>query len=149
MNANDHHVGLRCSDGYAGGTTLSAMLLRPLFSALAALVLLAATVALPAQTAATGSISGRVFNPATSEYIRNVEITVAGTNLSAQTEGNGFYRLHNVPEGEVTLNVTYPGYNPVTEKLTVKFAPTVPPPSPRLNGVATKLCEPTVGVHAA
>ena len=35
-----------------------------------------ASLSLTAQTAATGRITGRIFNPATQEYVRNAEITV-------------------------------------------------------------------------
>ena len=74
-----------------------------------------ATASLPAQSGATGTISGRVFNPKTGEYVRNAEVRVTGTNLVDETEGNGFYQLFNVPAGEVSLSVTYPGFTSVTE----------------------------------
>ena len=80
---------------------------------------LALAVTLGAQSAATGSITGRVFNPATGEYVRNATVSIVGTSLEAQTEGSGTYRLLNVPAGEVTLRVTYPGYNAITENLSV------------------------------
>jgi iron complex outermembrane receptor protein len=86
---------------------------------LVALFLGLAAAMLPAQTGGTGAISGRVFNPSSSEYVRNVTVSVAGTDLAVQTEGTGYYRLLNVPAGEVTLNVTYPGYNTITEQLNV------------------------------
>lgn len=76
-------------------------------------------VSLSAQTAATGAISGRVLNPVSGEYVRNATLALAGTNLSVQTDGSGYYRLLDVPAGEATLTVTYPGYNTITEKLTV------------------------------
>ena len=92
---------------------------RALVRSFAILFLGLAAAVLPAQTGATGKISGRVFNPGTQEYVRNVEVFIPGTNLRAQTEGSGFYQLLNVPAGEITLRVTYPGYNSITEKLTV------------------------------
>ena len=51
---------------------------------LPSLPLLLAAVAFAAD-AATGAIQGRVFNPATQEYVRNAEITVAGGNLAVVT----------------------------------------------------------------
>lgn len=39
--------------------------------------------ALQAQSPVSGSIQGRVFNPATQEYVRNAEIHVDGGNLVA------------------------------------------------------------------
>jgi iron complex outermembrane receptor protein len=115
MNTHEHPVGLRRA---AGLTRLKNALRNVRLLTLAAAGLLAVAVPLPAQSA-TGTITGRVFNPATNEYIRNVEVSVEGTSLATQTEGNGYYQLFNVPEGEVTLTVTYPGYNRVTEKLNV------------------------------
>ena len=35
---------------------------------------LAAVASLPAQTAGTGSVQGRVFNPVAKEYVRNAEV---------------------------------------------------------------------------
>jgi iron complex outermembrane receptor protein len=87
------------------------------FFRLCSALLFGLATALSAQT--TGTVSGRIFNPSTNEYVRNATVSAAGTNLTVQTEGNGFYRLIDVPAGEVTLNVTYPGYNAITEKLTV------------------------------
>jgi iron complex outermembrane receptor protein len=121
MNTANSPVGELCLDGLPPSATA----LRPRLLALLTSVLLICTAPLFAQTAeGTGTISGRVFNPATSEYIRNAEVRVTGTNLSTQTEGNGFYQLFNVPAGEVTLSITYPGYNSVTEKLNVSAGAT-------------------------
>jgi hypothetical protein len=38
-------------------------------------------LSLGAQGGATGRIAGRIFNPATQEYVRNAEVSVEGTNL--------------------------------------------------------------------
>ena len=49
----------------------------------------ALTTALPglafAATADTGSISGRVLNPATGEYVRNAEVAVGGLRTVSAT----------------------------------------------------------------
>ncbi|MBM3851763.1 MAG: TonB-dependent receptor [Verrucomicrobia bacterium] len=70
--------------------------------------LLAASSAL-AQTA-TGIVTGRIYNPATQEYVRNAEIAAAGTNLVAYSGDDGSYLLSGVPAGNVTLTVIYTGY---------------------------------------
>jgi iron complex outermembrane receptor protein len=78
-----------------------------------------------AQTAAgTGTITGRVFNTATKEYVRNAEVRVQGTNLAAFSEDAGFYRLVGVPAGEATLTVSYTGTETVTAKLNVSAGQT-------------------------
>ncbi|HEY0946893.1 MAG TPA: TonB-dependent receptor [Opitutaceae bacterium] len=70
-----------------------------------------------AQRPGTGIIVGRVFNPATGEYLRNAEVRAEGTNRTAVTQGDGFYRLTEVPAGEVTVRVSYTGYQTATTTL--------------------------------
>src|SRR5215217_1871892 len=52
-----------------------------------------------AQSAASGRIGGRIFNPATQQYVRNAEIRVTGTDLVAYSGDDGTYVLTNVPSG--------------------------------------------------
>jgi TonB-dependent receptor len=73
----------------------------------------------PAQSGGTGTITGRVFNPATREYVRNAEIAVAGTALVTTSGDGGTFSLTGVPAGEVTVNVTYTGYVTAPARLTV------------------------------
>jgi iron complex outermembrane receptor protein len=92
---------------------------RPFYHrALAGLLLLALPVLALAQ-ASTGTITGRVFNPATHEYIRNAEIRIPGTSLAVHSEEGGFFRLPNVPSGQVTVVATYPGHETKSAVLTV------------------------------
>jgi TonB-dependent receptor len=74
-----------------------------------------------AQSADTGVITGRVFNPNTGEYVRNAQVRVEETGLSTISEGGGEYRLAPVPAGKATLVVTYTGYR--TAGATVTVAP--------------------------
>ena len=62
---------------------------------------------------ATGTITGRVLNVATREYVSSAEVRVPGTNLSTITASDGTYRLSPVPAGSVTVTVTYTGTAPV------------------------------------
>jgi len=87
------------------------------FATLFALV--ATSVDLTAQTTAAGRIAGRIFNPATQEYVRNAEVTVTGTGAVAYSADDGSYVLTGVPAGPVTLAVTYTGYETATAQLTV------------------------------
>src|SRR4051794_38248057 len=77
------------------------------------LLVLALPLLAVAQTGA-GSVTGRVYNPATQEYVRNAEVRVQGTNISATTEDGGYYKLFNVPAGQATVVATYPGADAVT-----------------------------------
>ena len=71
------------------------------------------------QTGGSGTITGRVFNPATGEYVRNAEVRLQGTDKLVATERDGSFRIDNVPAGPATITVTYTGYNTATETLTV------------------------------
>ena len=63
-----------------------------------------------AQTAGTATLSGRVFNPATQEYVRNAEIRIEGTDLAAYSGDDGSYVIANVPAGPRKVVLTYTGY---------------------------------------
>jgi len=86
---------------------------------LSALTLLVAVPALHAQAAADGTIIGRIYNPATQEYVRNAEIQVEGTSLATYSGDDGTFTLTRVPAGEVTLSVTYTGYRRETARVTL------------------------------
>ncbi len=58
---------------------------------------------------ATGSISGRVKNVATGQYLNNARVAVKGTDLLTFTDESGTYRLADVPSGAVVLEVFYTG----------------------------------------
>ena len=64
----------------------------------------------PASSAAGGVIEGRVLNPASGEYLGNAEVRIEGTEIRAVTQSDGRYRLVNVPAGNVTVRVSYTGY---------------------------------------
>ncbi len=72
-----------------------------------------------AQSPATGRIVGRIFNPATQEYVRNAELTIAGSNLTTFSGEDGTFLLSNVPAGDVTLTVAYTGYERVNATVKV------------------------------
>lgn len=71
------------------------------------------------QAVSTGVVEGRVFNPATGEFVSNAEVSVGGTALLATTSVEGRYRLANVPSGNVTLTVRYAGYPTATASMVV------------------------------
>ena len=73
----------------------------------------------PAWAQGTGSIRGRVYNPATQQYVRNAEVRLVGSNQVVATESDGSFTLANVAAGSATITVTYTGYTTVTETVTV------------------------------
>src|SRR5258708_4164724 len=82
-------------------------------------IFLSTMVCLKAQSPGTGSITGRVFNPATGEYVKNAEVHVEGTGLSAFTEDDGSFLIAHVPAGKVTVSVSYTGYTAAPATVTV------------------------------
>src|SRR5262245_7988819 len=95
-----------------------------LAAACTAAFLLAATAAAQSATCPEpvergGTILGRVFNPATKEYVRNAEVRIEGTDLVAYSGDDGSYQFTGVTAGEITLTVTYTGYDRATAKLTL------------------------------
>jgi iron complex outermembrane recepter protein len=66
-----------------------------------------------------GAIQGRVFNPATGQYVRDAEIRLQGSDRVIYSDAGGEFRLTNVPPGQAVLTVTYTGYQPVTAPVTV------------------------------
>jgi len=67
--------------------------------------------------AQTATITGRVLNQGTGDYLRYAQVQIVGSDKSAITEEGGIYTLTNVPAGEVKLSVTYTGLDP--QELTV------------------------------
>src|SRR4051812_15548730 len=59
--------------------------------------LLTAGLALPsranAQSENTGSITGRVLNPATGKYMENADVKIVGSNLATVTDDLGSFRF--------------------------------------------------------
>lgn len=72
-----------------------------------------------AQNSATGTITGRVLNQGTGEYLRNAVITVPGTTLTATAEAGGVFTLRDVPAGATKVLVSYAGLDPKEETVLV------------------------------
>lgn len=78
-----------------------------------------------AQPSPSGTVTGRIFNPATGEYVRNAVIQVKGSGASAISTSGGEYRLFPVSPGKVTLTVSYTGYQTVTATANVPPGATI------------------------
>ena len=90
---------------------------------LATWIALALTPAhLPAADGAsgTGTLTGRVQNVVTGQYLNNARVSVRGTNLAVFTDQTGTYRIPQAPAGSVVLDVVYTGLDP--QQLTVQLA---------------------------
>jgi TonB-dependent receptor len=97
--------------------------LLPCLRVLTCLLLLPFTIT--AQTAGTGTVTGRIFNPSSGEYVRNAQVRISGTALAAVSEDGGAFRLTDVPAGDANITVTFTGYRTETAKVRVPAGGTV------------------------
>jgi TonB-dependent receptor len=67
----------------------------------------------------SGSITGHVYDKQSKEILTGANIIVKGTSLGAATDINGKYSIRNIPVGPVTLLISYIGYNPISENITI------------------------------
>jgi TonB-dependent receptor len=72
-----------------------------------------------AQSANTGTVQGRVYNPASKSYVGNAAVSLEGTNQVTYTESDGTFLFNNVPAGPATVSVAFSGYTTVKESFTV------------------------------
>ncbi|MBL9199054.1 MAG: TonB-dependent receptor [Opitutaceae bacterium] len=90
------------------------------FRAAALLAFALFSTALRAQSSApTGSIEGRVSDPASGTFLANARVSVDALRLETATDETGTYRLANVPAGPVTVRVAYTGFPAATKAVTV------------------------------
>ncbi len=83
---------------------------------LVAFVVLLAPVAMFAQTA---SISGRVTDSANGEVITGANIYVVQLERGAVSDLDGNFTVTNIPAGTYTVNITYVGYRPISQQVTL------------------------------
>ncbi|MSU49305.1 MAG: TonB-dependent receptor [Opitutus sp.] len=67
----------------------------------------------------TGSIAGRIFDPAGGNFLGNARVTVEGTTIEAFTDDTGYYRIDRAPVGETRLRVFYTGLAAQTRAVAV------------------------------
>jgi TonB-linked SusC/RagA family outer membrane protein len=88
---------------------------------LAALVLAAASLALPAAASAqqaTGTVRGRVLDEAGAPAVA-AQVTIVGTQLGTQADNAGNYVIRGVPAGTQTVRATRIGLTPRSQVVTV------------------------------
>jgi len=72
-----------------------------------------------AQEAATGSVSGRVFNAGLGTYVNNARIVIESLRLETFTDESGYYSLPRVAAGVVTVRASYTGMPAEAQTVTV------------------------------
>ncbi len=78
-----------------------------------------AAVSGPAQEPALATVSGRVQNAATGDFLEGVRVRVAATGQETFTDADGFYRLDRLPPGETRLEVFFSGFPTQTSAVTL------------------------------
>ena len=122
MNTLTYLLGFRYSANSRGLRERAARpLIRLLFLVVAVLW---ATVA-PAQSVGTGTLEGHVQNQVTGDFLNNARVSVKGSALVALTDDSGYYRINNVPAGEVALRVFFTGLDEKQVNVTVVPGQTV------------------------
>jgi len=70
--------------------------------------------------AQTATIRGFVYDKATGEPISYANILIKGTGLGASADGNGFFQISKVTPGTYTIIISFVGYQPIQEEITLK-----------------------------
>jgi len=78
------------------------------------LILFGGAAAVRAAEAGSGTVEGRVYNPANGEYLETVRVTVEGTAIEEFTDSDGRYRLDGVPAGTARVKAFFTGLVPQT-----------------------------------
>jgi TonB-linked SusC/RagA family outer membrane protein len=101
------------------------------------LLLLIAFTALTVQ-AQTGSLAGKVFDE-TGQPLPGASVQIKSLNKSTSTDPNGNYRITGLANGAVTITVSYIGYTPFDQAVTISGATTsnvhLKPDAQKLNEV--------------
>ncbi|MDE2795040.1 MAG: carboxypeptidase regulatory-like domain-containing protein [Gemmatimonadota bacterium] len=80
----------------------------PLFAALAVLLLAAQGRGLSAQERPTGTVTGLVYDSTTSTPLEGANVAVVGTSAMTVSDGEGRFRLEDVPAGEHMVMFFHP-----------------------------------------
>lgn len=108
-------------------TALSSALMVALFVSPAAMAVEQATGQVQAsghQSVGTGTIFGRVFDPATGQFLRNARIRLDGRQVTVSGD-RGEFRITDVPAGRHVIAVEFTGFNPEQEQIEVRAGETV------------------------
>lgn len=86
---------------------------------LATAVVIIVTNIAGAQTAATGTLEGRVLNAINGEYLEKARVTIDAAGIETLTDNSGYYRFTNVPAGPAVVKAFYTGLDLQVETVMV------------------------------
>lgn len=72
----------------------------------------------------TGTISGQVSQARTMRPLASAQVVVEGMQLGAITDASGFYRIQNVPAGDVVVSVQLLGFSSASQTVAVQSGET-------------------------
>lgn len=79
---------------------------------------LSACCSLSAQTP-TGTIEGRVQDPVSGDYLFNARVVAVDSEREVLTDSAGYFRLADMPAGDVQLRITYQNFDDLTDTVQV------------------------------
>ncbi|WP_175414751.1 TonB-dependent receptor [Nibricoccus aquaticus] len=83
--------------------------------------------ALAASIAEAGTISGRVLNSSTGQYLKNAQVELVGSDRTTVTRDGGYFTFSDVAAGEAKVAVNYTGLDRLEQSVTVPETGTVNP----------------------
>lgn len=90
------------------------------------ILLLILPMSLSAADSTTGDIEGRVYSPATGEYLEKARVSVEGTTLEAFTDQGGHFYIAQIPAGAARVRIFFTGFLPVFRDVAVQAGRTTP-----------------------
>jgi len=84
------------------------------------LLLLFITMTAAGHPKSTGSVAGFVLDSETEEPIPFAYLHLEEVNRTGTTDRHGYFKIHNVPEGEYSLYVHRIGYSSKTQRITIE-----------------------------
>ena len=80
---------------------------------------------IPLAIGQTGSVEGTVADKNTGETLPGANVYIEGTTTGVSSDINGYYKLENIPVGEISLVISYVGYKSITQPINVVEGRTV------------------------
>jgi len=84
------------------------------------------TMPAQSQPVSTGSIVGRVFDPATGEYLRNARVKIDGRQVATSGD-RGEFRINDIGAGTQVVTVEFTGFGTLSQQVEVRAGETSTP----------------------
>ncbi|MGY0611260.1 MULTISPECIES: TonB-dependent receptor domain-containing protein [unclassified Luteimonas] len=88
------------------------------------------------ESVGTGTVLGRVLDPATGEYLRNARIRLDGRQVTTSGD-RGEFRITDVPTGGHVISVEFTGFSPDEQQVEVRAGETSEPVFEMFSSIST------------